>query len=99
MKPLRSLELLFQGYLNLDWIDDYPDPWDAIDDFAGAEPEDAVQLPHDVEALLDAVQREEDLRRIVISDLGSGYLPESDGWTYRDWLRAVANRVSQNRGQ
>ena len=39
--------------------------------------------------------REEEVRRVVLDDLGSCYLAEVDGWTYRGWLEAVADRVDE----
>jgi hypothetical protein len=87
-----ALKQLLQGYLNLDWPDDYADAWAAIDDFAAYEPI-AGRLADEVTMLLDSAPTEEGLREFVVDELGSGYLPEADGFRMRDWLMAVRQRV------
>ena len=89
-----SLRLLFGGYLNLGWIDEYDDPWDAVTDFVNSEP-DASDLPGEVGALLSSQPQEDELRRLIIDELGSGYLLESDGWRYDEWLAELAVRVRE----
>jgi hypothetical protein len=89
-----SLRLLFGGYINLDWIDDYDDPWDAVADFVASEP-GASDLPGEVGSLLSSQPLEPELRRLVVNELGSGYLPESDGWRYDEWLAELAARVRE----
>lgn len=82
------------GYLHLDWPEDYDgDPWAAVDDFAVSEPEAAASLRAEVESVLTKYESENGLRQLI-SELGSGYLPEADGHDYRAWLREVAQRVS-----
>ena len=89
-----SLRLLFGGYLNLDWIDDYEDPWEAVTDFANSEPS-ASDLPDEVGEVLSSQLEEGELRRLVVDELGCGYLPESDGWRYTEWLTELAARVRE----
>jgi hypothetical protein len=93
-ESFASLRLLFGGYLNLDWIDDYDDPWDAVSDFAASEPS-ASDLPGEVGVLLSSQPQEPELRHVVVDELGSGYLPESDGWRYDEWLAELAARVRE----
>ena len=95
MSYLPALSLLLQGYLNPDWVDDYEDVWSAVDDFARNEPESARVIRQEVDSLLRTVSSEETLRRIVVNELRSGYLPEADGWGYRSWLEEVARRVER----
>jgi len=93
MTSLPALEQLFGVYLNLDWIDDYADPWRAIEEFATSEPIDAARLPGEVASLLRGSPSESSLRHRILDELGSGYDPDADGWTYEAWLREVVKRV------
>ncbi len=51
MTDFPALTLLLQGYLNLDWPDDYESVWAAVDHFARREPV-AAGLALEVDALL-----------------------------------------------
>lgn len=92
MKSYPALSLLLQGYLNLDWPDEYEDPWRAVDDFVASEPV-ATDVPSEVKDILAWGPSDADLRQLLVEQLGSGYLPDADGWTIADWLAAVADRV------
>lgn len=87
-----ALALLAQGYLTLDWPDDYPDAWAAVDDYVTHEPI-ADQLPDEIARLAEAMPSEETLRTLIIDELGCGYLPDADGFTMTTWLLAVGERV------
>jgi hypothetical protein len=93
MTSLTALRLLLQGYLNYDWPDEYDDPRMAVDDFARSEPALARVLSGDVEHVIANANGESQLRRVVVDELGSGYLPEADDWTYLQWLKEVVRRV------
>ncbi|WP_436698718.1 contact-dependent growth inhibition system immunity protein [Nocardioides sp. BYT-33-1] len=87
-----ALQLLAQGYLMLDWPDDYSNAWAAIDDFVAHEPV-ARQLPHEVDQLIGTTSSDDSLSALLIGEIGSGYLPEADGFTMKTWLCAVRERV------
>lgn len=89
-----ALELLAQGYLTLDWPDDYVDTWAAIDDYVTSEPL-ASQLPDEIADLVDATSSEQGLRSVVVGELGCGYLPEADGFTMTAWLLSVREHVQE----
>ncbi len=95
MKNRPALKQLLQGYLHLDWPEEYGDPWCAVADFLRSEPEYAPLLAAEVSDLLVAASGEDDFRRVVLEDLGSGYLPEADGWTYEGWLQELARRTGE----
>jgi hypothetical protein len=95
MTEFESLRLLLGGYLHEDFNDEFGDSWRAVDGFAVNEPEDPPHIRDEVTRLLASVSSEAELRRIVLDELGSCYLPEADGWTYRGWLEAVADRVDE----
>jgi len=84
------------AYLHQDWYDEYPDEWAALDDFlADGPPENAQVFRADIAALLAEHPAEEDVRRIVLDELGSSCLAEVDGWTYRDWLQALSDHAAK----
>ncbi len=87
-----ALELLTKGYLTLDWPDDYPNAWAAVDDYVANEPI-AGQLPNEVAEVVAMIDSEEGLRTLIIGEFGSGYLPDSDGLTMTSWLLAIGERV------
>lgn len=88
------MRLLCQGYLNLDWSEDYDgDAWTAVSAFIAAEPDSAL-LASEVSSVLKTHDTEEAVRNFVRKELDPGYLPEADGWTYRAWLAEVARRVA-----
>lgn len=87
-----ALELLAQGYLTLDWPDDYVNAWAAIDDYVTNEPI-ASRLSDEVDHLIATITSDEDLHALVIGELGCGYLPQADGFTMTAWLHAVRERV------
>jgi hypothetical protein len=83
-----------------DWHDDYPDEWAALDGFlADGPPENALTFRADIAALLAEHPVEEDVRRIVLDDLGSCCLVEVFGWTYRDWLKALSDHAAKAIGR
>jgi hypothetical protein len=52
-----------------------------------------------VAALLAEHPAEEDVRRIVLDDLGSCCLVEVFGWKYRDWLQALSDHAAKAAGR
>jgi len=94
MTSRPALKQLLQGYLHLDWPEEYGDPWCAVADFLRSEPEYALLLATEISDLLMAKLGEDGLRRIVLEDLSSGYLPEADGFTYESWLKELARRTT-----
>jgi hypothetical protein len=92
MSTHPALELLFQAYLHQDWPDEYGSAWAAVDDFLANEPR-AAQLPDEVTALLAEQPSDDGLREAFLDTLDSGYLPEADGFTVRDWLTALRERA------
>jgi contact-dependent growth inhibition (CDI) system CdiI-like immunity protein len=95
MTDFASLRLLLGGYLHEDFDDEFGDSWGAVEAFAQNEPEDPPHIREDITRLLATVSSEEEVRRLVLDEFGSYYLAEVDGWTYRGWLEAVADRVDQ----
>lgn len=77
-----ALELLVQGYLSLDWPDDYATAWAAVDDFVASEPI-ASRLPDEVTRLMEAMPSEESLRELIIVELRSGTFRRRTGSRWR----------------
>jgi hypothetical protein len=94
MTPYVGLDQLM-GHFHEDFMEDYGDPWVAVDDFVRGNREFARLIPGEVRFLLQSGASESELSRTVHDVLGSAYLPTADGWTYRGWLEAVADRVEE----
>lgn len=87
-----ELALFLGGYLHQDWPEDLEgDPWNAVVHYVNDYGTDADDLASEIDVLLDSLD-EPGLKQRV-EDLGSCYLPEVDGWTYRGWLAEVATRA------
>ena len=95
MSALAGLTELVQGYFHEDWVDDYSGPWDVVDEFIRDDPQLAADLPAEVNSILQDNPSEENLKQLLLYELHCGYYIEADGWTYRGWLLAVADRVKQ----
>lgn len=99
MNDYPTLESFFGGYMHQDWADDYPDEWAALDGFlADGPPENAQTFRTEIATLLAEHPIEDDVRRIVLDDLGSFCLVEVDGWKYRDWLTALSDHAAKSIG-
>jgi hypothetical protein len=82
------------GYFHEDWVDDYPGPWDVVDDFMADQPQLLAELPEEVDSLLQQYPSEVQLEQFL-DGLHFCYYVKADGWTYRGWLLAVADRMKQ----
>ncbi|MFL6164050.1 MAG: contact-dependent growth inhibition system immunity protein [Jatrophihabitantaceae bacterium] len=99
MTEYPTLWHFFGVYLYEDWPDDYADEWAAVDGFiADGPPEDPQLFRAEIAALLAEHPTEEEVRKIVLDDLGSYYLVEVRGWTYRDWLQALSDHAAKSLG-
>jgi hypothetical protein len=92
---LDGLAQFIGVYLYQDWADDYRTMWAAVDAFVAEDRDLAQRLPADVTRLLSTVTSEEALRVIVLGTFDSWYVVEPDGWTYRNWLLAVGQRIER----
>jgi hypothetical protein len=95
MTRYSALRLLLGGYLHEDFDDDYPDVWVAVEDFVRSEPDSAPSVPDDIAHLLATVSAEEALGRVLHREVACAYYPPADGWTYRGWLEAIADRITK----
>lgn len=93
MKTLTALGQLVDAYLHEDFADCYGSARGAVESFARAEPEYALQLHDEIAYLLSRAQSEAEVENALL-DLGICYLPTGDGWPdHRTWLLAVAAQV------
>ena len=95
MSTFAGVTELVRGYFHEDWVDDYSGPWDVVDDFMDDRPQLVAKLPEEVDRVLQEYPSEEHLKQLLLYELRCGYYIEADGWTYRGWLSAVADRVKQ----
>jgi hypothetical protein len=92
---LRSLAKFLDVYAYQGWNDDYPTMLGAVDDFLTHETDLARGLPRDIADLLAHVTSEAEIRNAVLGAYDCWYLAESGGWTYRNWLRAISQRIER----
>jgi hypothetical protein len=94
MTQYEALELLLQAYLHEDMDDDYESTWDAVEHFAVSEGQVPHHIGEEIARLLASARSESELRE-SLRRLGCNYRPQAEGWTYRGWLEAVADRVDE----
>lgn len=88
---LRNLAAVFGE----DWPETFDgEPMNAVDDFARRQPGAASGLPAEVAGILAGDPGEDELAELI-EELDPLYDPAEEGWTYRDWLQAVSERVRQ----
>jgi hypothetical protein len=80
------------GFFHQDFMDEYSGPWAAVDDFIDDRPELVAGLPEEVDRLLEQYPSEEQLAQFL-HRAHFCYYVMADGWTYRTWLLAVADRM------
>jgi hypothetical protein len=96
MKELPALDHLLGLYFHQDWALEDDTPWDVVDHFVREEPQLAAGLSDEVDEVLSRQPTEEHLWHLVHKELICSYLPTADGWTYRAWLLAIADRVRRS---
>lgn len=95
MTGSQALTELVAGYLNQDWPLDYATVWDAVRAFCDEEPPTVVaQARNQALQLLRSVDSEEELKRVLVDELGSGYWPPGENLTFREWLERVVSALS-----
>ena len=93
---VSALEHLLGAYLHPDWRMDYPDSLAAVSDFARSEPDSAPKLRQEVTTLLSQGLSDVELREYLVTEMGSWYLPDGDGWSScTAWLLAAVDRVDE----
>ncbi len=91
-----TLEHLLAIYLNIDWPDTYGSMWNGVDAFVSREqPEYTTDLIEEVEGILASGASERELQKFMMDDLHSGYSPPGEGYTFRQWLAALVDRLAQ----
>ncbi|MCB0896990.1 MAG: hypothetical protein H6529_07155 [Nocardioides sp.] len=93
MQTLEALGQLFGAYFHQDWDLDNSDEWEVLESFMRTEPRRARMLPDEIDSVLSTIDTEEQLKSLVIDQLGAYYLADVDGGTYRAWLQEIADRV------
>lgn len=89
-----ALWQFFGAYLHQDWHAEYATTDEALDDFVTGEPELALLLPAEINALLSTASGE-DLGD-VIQRLGSFFVPSLADMDARTWLLNIAERSERS---
>jgi len=88
-RPISPLGQFFGGYLDQDWILEFPDPWSAVEAYVANEPADSrLGARYELSALLALPLNEAELSRTT-DRLGLNYRPSVERTTYRAWLEKV----------
>ena len=92
---MRTLALgsLLGAYFHQDWDLDSEDEWAVLELFVAREPSLTAHLPGEIDQVLASRPTENDLRALVVDELGGYFLADWDGGTYREWLTEIADRV------
>lgn len=92
-----DLWTLVGAYLHQDWDFEYGDDvWDAVRDFRdGTSAHRVVDAADQARRILDADHDESGLKAIF-DEMGLGYHPPGDGWTYRGWLTELEKFLRSN---
>jgi hypothetical protein len=99
MNSYPALENLAQGFLYEDWPFQYSNEvMLAVDDFARSQAELGPALLAEIVKILASTPNEEAVAAIV-KECDPTYEPSLDGFTYREWLVAVAARVEKVMGE
>lgn len=93
MTRFPALQLLLQGYLHADWLDEFPDSWSAVAEFLKSEQNSVGSLLTEIESVLAEKSDQRSVRKLFIEDMGSGYNPEAEGWTVEAWLAELLLRA------
>jgi CdiI immunity protein len=95
-KNLEALKLLLGCYFHQDWPDEFSDEVAALEAVIRSEPEDQLAAGVDeITNLLVAQISENDLRAILIDQVGCYFDPSSEGISYVQWLERVRGRFAK----
>ena len=89
-EKLNALEQLLGCYLHQDWLDEFDDDAAALRAILESEPKEQIAAGvGEIDALLAAELFENDLRTILVDQVGCYFDPSSEGLTYKQWLGRV----------
>lgn len=88
---------LFGCYFHQDWTDEFNTDAEALAAIAKHEPKTQLaKAIREIDALLASSPDEQELRTIVIEQMGCFFEPSVIGMTYRAWLSQVAQRLNEH---
>ena len=93
-----TLSSVLAAYLSQDFAFEYGSVDNAVRAFVQLEPESVPDAAAELEDLLGRRLGEDELRN-VSGHIGLAYAPESDGLTYRRWLRELLASLHDGRYQ
>jgi len=95
-EKLDSLGQLLGCYFHQDWSQEFENDQDAIDAILAAEPKENVESSvGELDVLLARPLDEEELRAILIGEVGCYFDPASLGISYRQWLSRVRDELAK----
>jgi hypothetical protein len=93
-QKLDALEQLLVCYLHQDWQHEFDDDAAALQAILEAEPSEQIAAGvGEIDVLLAAELTENDLRMILVDQVGCYFDPNSEGLTYKQWLGRVRSAL------
>jgi hypothetical protein len=94
---LAELKSLLSGYFHEDWELEASEPDEVIFRFleSGPSASEIDRIVAQIRHYLGGGKDDTTVERGLLKDLGCYYLPSADGISASDWLRHVADRLSQ----
>ena len=84
----EAFSRVISPYLDQDWPDEFQDSSEALSAAVSSEPEEMFgDVCREIDDLLASDLTEEDLEKIVRDQAGCYFAPQSEGHTYRSWLK------------
>ena len=90
LKKFDVLEQLLGCYLHQDWSDEFESDTAALQAIVESEPKEQIMAGiTEIDTLLAAALSEEELRTILVDQVGCYFDPSSEQLTYEKWLGRV----------
>jgi hypothetical protein len=91
------LSQLLGSYFHQDWSDEFGSDGEALQAIVQAEPREQVEIGvEEIDQLLAEHKSEEELRVIMVDEIGCYFEPESQGIGYMDWLARVRGYFAES---
>jgi hypothetical protein len=86
----EAFSRVISPYLDQDWPEEFQDSSEALAAAAASEPEEMFgNVCREIDDILASDLNEDDLEKIIRDQAGCYFAPESEGHTYRSWLKEV----------
>lgn len=96
---IKVISHLLGCYFHQDWPDEFDSDHSALQAIVSGESNEQLQKGvKEIDLILTANLSEDELRDILVNDVGCYFEPMSRGITYQAWLMEVRNNFTGNSG-